>query len=1142
MVKYAQAQYEESDQARQVRRKVAEAISLWANSEGFTNEEAELGLALATETVALHGLSNEALAELRFDPKQAADKVVTSARENDPYWGTENHYQVAARGIEVTYDALIKQLQASHDVLIPVFQALHDLIDTRAALTQNMTTASHVRLGELVEALVAVSTVSEVMSYLRTRIADWDVSAWHQDQRAAVLERLLWVHDQTESIKGGQYLSAEDALARQQMLVVKGGPGAGKTWLARRYARRAAQTALSQLEGGVSLDEVELPLLTTWEKWAKTEGVSPMQSLVEASFASGLGHRESGNGDSVDRLRRTFLRPQARVLLLVDSLDEAADLTAQAPRLHELIGLPARWRVVVTSRPAAWDATYRRSSSRAAALRVVTLRDLTYPEDVEAFIHSWFVDSTDAARGQSLIQEIRDRTELARAAVVPLMLTFYCLLAEDPREAAEPLPARRRVLYRRLVRRLLSGGWTAGHPGPDAAPDWGYCEGLLRNWAWQAVENGTNAAGLGVWEDSFIQPTIVRKTERRAIDHVAPKMAVDDEGNITRRFVHRTFLEHFVAEHIATLEASEAADLLLPHLWFDPDWKVSAPAAIIAHNQQQPGALLEHLLQRILHPEPDSARNEAYGELERLLLTVAQESEPDEWTREHQNLLHKCRGSNATNDPDPVIRSAHWTFSNQDARAAMLQALSIAEASDVVKLARGLEALQPTDAELAQARTVVLEEMPVAQPWEVCDLAEALGALRPTHAERAQVRTVVLENMSGVFGVRNVARALSSLEATDIDRAQARAVLLEAPLTRLEDSVDVAEALAALVTNEAERFQARTEVMQGLSAAGPWKLVALAEALRALKAPAAEQAQARTAVLHALPDADPEVTVNLAKALAALNLTESEQAQARTAVLHALPDADPKVAVNLAKALAALNPTEPEQAQARTAVLHALPDADPKVAVNLAKALAALNPTEPEQAQARTAVLHALPTPDPPIVIDMVAALVGLEVTAAGKAKARAAVLQALPTGDLAVVMRGAGWIRALVTTDIERAQARTTVLQALLTAATPGNVVYWTGTRVSLEDDRVVTKVVVVQTLSTPEPGSVCSLAEALIELMPSDTERAQARAAVLQTLSSADTKDIEAKDLGGLVAALRALSSVESWLAWLNGGLPPV
>ena len=327
------------------------------------------------------------------------------------------------------------------------------------------------------------------MAYLQSRIADWDVSVWHPGQQApSALERRLRVRTTgREPSPGDRALTAEEALAGQRMLVVLGGPGSGKTWLARRYAREAAQAALSQLEDGAGLDEVELPLFTTWDQWTKTPG-GPRQSLVAASFASGLGHSDPDAGDSIGRLQRTFTQPGRKVLLVVDSLDEAADLAGQASRLRELTSLHG-WRVVVTSRPAAWDATYRGEPDRADGPRVVELQDLEYPGEVEAFIRAWF--AADPSRGDALIKQIRARDDLARVAVIPLMLTFYCLLSEEPADAARPLPARRRDLYRRLVRRLLRSRWATNAPGSDAAPDMAYCEDLLTQWAWHAVHNRT---------------------------------------------------------------------------------------------------------------------------------------------------------------------------------------------------------------------------------------------------------------------------------------------------------------------------------------------------------------------------------------------------------------------------------------------------------------------------------------------------------------------------------------------------------------------------------------------------------------------------------------------------------------------------
>ena len=77
----------------------------------------------------------------------------------------------------------------------------------------------------------------------------------------AVIERKLRVA--TAGRAGERDIDA-DAMAQQcRRLVILGGPGSGKTWLARRTARRCAEDALEALAAGAILDEVELPLYTT---------------------------------------------------------------------------------------------------------------------------------------------------------------------------------------------------------------------------------------------------------------------------------------------------------------------------------------------------------------------------------------------------------------------------------------------------------------------------------------------------------------------------------------------------------------------------------------------------------------------------------------------------------------------------------------------------------------------------------------------------------------------------------------------------------------------------------------------------------------------------------------------------------------
>ena len=55
-----------------------------------------------------------------------------------------------------------------------------------------------------------------------------------------------------------------------------------------------------------------------------------------------------------------------------------------------------------------------------------------------------------------------------------------------------------------------------------------------------------------------------------------------------RQFVHRSVQEHLVAEYVALrMPAEEAADELVNHLWYDPDWEHAAPAALAMHPQRE---------------------------------------------------------------------------------------------------------------------------------------------------------------------------------------------------------------------------------------------------------------------------------------------------------------------------------------------------------------------------------------------------------------------------------------------------------------------------------------------------------------------------------------------------------------------------
>ena len=110
--------------------------------------------------------------------------------------------------------------------------------------------------------------------------------------------------------------------------------------------------------------------------------------------------------------------------------------------------------MVVTSRYGAWTASNRGLEGQ---VREVEIEPLAYPKDVTSFVSSWFLDQPH--RAQRLLAQIEARAELRRTAVVPLLLTFYCLLAGDGE-----IPRRRRELYTRLVDQLLSASWVDDQP------------------------------------------------------------------------------------------------------------------------------------------------------------------------------------------------------------------------------------------------------------------------------------------------------------------------------------------------------------------------------------------------------------------------------------------------------------------------------------------------------------------------------------------------------------------------------------------------------------------------------------------------------------------------------------------------------
>lgn len=1168
VVRHLVARYGATPELRALHRRTTTAVLRWAEGEGLS--EVEQGLSLATHTVARYGLTHEQIAQERFDPGQVAERVLADARRTDPDWGRrglwrqrvqEDRHVVAERAVAETYAALIGELRADEPVLLPALTAVLDEIG-RLGLGVG---AAAQDLDELRAALVRGATVGEVMAYLRTRIADWDSPVWSGRVPSSIERRLSarTVGDQpgTES----RDLSEQEALEHQQMLVVLGGPGSGKTWLARRYARNAARHALARLESGASLGDVEIPLFTTWDRWAQTPGSGVRETLVASSFDPALGHSDVVGHDLSGQLQRTLVLAETRVLLVVDSLDEAADREnqdSQGNRVHSLASLSGeRCRVVVTSRPSAWHGVRGRLPSSRGPLRVVGLHELP-TDDVEGFVEAWF--ATDADRARALIRQLRERPDLARAAVVPLNLTFYCsIAAEVPRaevDDARTLPVRRHALYARIVRRTfhhVDSSKGAGAVGRD--PD--ERMRVLAAWAWHAVRRAGTPTGLGNWGETFTQPP--GTYDDAALDAIAPKVRVDDEGVVTRRFQHRTLLEHFVAEYVAELPTDEAAEILFPHLWYDPDWAVAAPAAIAAHNRRRPGELLARICDDFAayrgttgHATPSSARTQVAQAFDCQLLRVASDSDPEEWPGASQDLLDACRARCVVwmpdltlNPADLLARTAHWERSNADIVAQVdLSQAGVVWVELVGRLLRhggqdlepvwaallgGLAgpcrggwasfwvtsylSLDPGPKERARARAAVLRAISSPGEDRRQSLVEALVRLGPDDAERAAARSVLLDLLEEAngssFEVTSLVRTLLSVEPGDADRARARAVVLErcaAPDLGVFERTDLAKAFLSLGPTAGERASARAVVLEQLLGAHPSVVGDHIGLLTLLGPTAGERARVWAAALPLVLDPDFFAADRVLAALTSLGAGDEDRATARAAVLRELPNVRPSDVPHQVGLLLFLRPGDEERAQARTAVLGQLTSTGPYWADALARALVSLGPDPEERATARAAVLtavtHRRVAADR--VGDLMSALLSLDPSAPelsqARARVREMVLDDLPEEDRFGVEPLVAALSALDPDDAERERARAAVLRVL-----PEVRDYRLGRTVGLllslrptASDRARARSVVLDRLAGADWVEINELVAVLLLLDPEGAERARAWTTVLDVL----------------------------------------
>ena len=907
------------------------------------------------------------------------------------------------------------------------------------------------RLPQVAAVLPRTAHLREIVAYLTTLIDWYNTDPWPRDRRfdgpiltPAVIERKLRV---TATDRAGEQDLDADELAQQcGRLVVLGGAGSGKTWLAKRTVRRCAEGALKALAEGRSLDEVELPLYTTCSRLFCTDG--DIRKAAVFSALDQLGDVGSSRVSTV--LRAFFTERSAPTLLVIDSLDEAH---GSDERLRQADTLP--WRIVLTSRPSSWNNQLVLEAGNDSH-RVGELQPLRYPDDVEPFIQRWFGDRPEW--GNDLAAQIARRPDLQQAATVPLILAFYCIVG-----GGIPLPDLRRDLYPRVLNRLLTGRWRGSD---DRQSDTETCLQTLRAWAWSGATSDP-VSGVGTWADDIRTERVrLGEADENAVNHVATPFGPPDvdTGKTLRRFIHRSIREQLVAEHVARLPLDQAVEALLPHLWYDPNWEYAAPAALAMHRQRD--ALLRNLIRRAAGSAKipkDLFVIDAGREFRQLFARVATESSEADWSPEIAGVIAQARVELARSAHiDDLGHSASWQTSNRQARDALLGLLRSNNYWRAGKLVDGVVRLATTAEDKRQARDALLGLLACETDGRVAsELVGGVARLVPTAKDKLQARDWLLGLLDQLKTSRRgplpqvtmLVGAVAQLDPTAEDKRQARDALLGLLARETDGRVasELAGAVAQLDPPAEHKRQAR-DALLGLIAreANNWVVGKLVGGVVRLATTAEDKRQARDALLGLLAgETDGRVASELAGAVAQLDPPAEHKPQARDALLQLFAHTtDGEVAVKLVGAVAQLDPTTEDKRQARDRLLRMLAqlrtsrrDPLPQAAM-LAGGMAQLGPTAEDKRQARDALLQLLAhTTNRAHIVRLVNGVARLATTAGDKRQARDALLQLLARETYHLVAGElVGGVARLVTTAEDKRQAREALL-GLLARETDGRV-----------------------------------------------------------------------------------------------------
>ncbi|ARZ69498.1 signal transduction protein [Streptomyces albireticuli] len=396
---------------------------------------------------------------------------------------------------------------------------------------------------------------------------------------------------------------AEEALAGQRRVLLRGAAGSGKTtllqWLATVTARGDLPPGLGHLSGCMPLT---LPLRTLIR-----QGELPQPEEFLAAAARPLAGLPAAQGWVTRRLA------EGTALILIDGVDEVpeADRRRTLSWLKDLLAAYPDARYVLTTRPSA----VREGWLSDAGFTELELQPMSRA-DVADFIDRWHTAAGQAhderlrAFRDSLTAAVVTKRDLGRLATNPLMCALICALNRSRRGY---LPHGRMELYRAalellLIRRDRERDIVVGLEGPELEQAQ---TALLQKIAYWLIRNGRSEIE---WDRAVeildralpAMPAVAaRGSAEEILRHLVLRSGLlRQPTSETLDFIHRTFQDYLGAQ--AAVDDWDF-DLLVNHA-HDDQWEDVLRMAVGHAPPRARAELLRKLLERGEREEPNRYR------------------------------------------------------------------------------------------------------------------------------------------------------------------------------------------------------------------------------------------------------------------------------------------------------------------------------------------------------------------------------------------------------------------------------------------------------------------------------------------------------------------------------------------------------